>query len=159
MESRHMKMWISRLKEWDTLDERWMNYLSTVKINLFQSTVEPSTSCPKLHPFQEFLVEAIYFVNYIFTGDFENLNTFTLSTHKCKYLSFCRMNILLLLGLATSSSAFLDVFLHNFRSNCTFDEFECDNRRCIAAELRCNDRDDCHDQSDENDCGKFFSFH
>lgn len=68
------------------------------------------------------------------------------------------MHTLLLLGLVTSSSAFLEHMFFNFHGNCTNDEYVCGNGRCISKKLRCNDRDDCHDGSDELDCGEYTSW-
>lgn len=36
------------------------------------------------------------------------------------------------------------------------DAFLCSNGRCLKANLRCNDRDDCGDNSDEQNCGKLY---
>ena len=37
---------------------------------------------------------------------------------------------------------------------CGHGQFQCEDRTCIAAALRCDGRPDCRDRSDEYNCGK-----
>ncbi|XP_031564639.1 low-density lipoprotein receptor-related protein 1B-like [Actinia tenebrosa] len=39
-------------------------------------------------------------------------------------------------------------------NNCTWGQFQCDNRRCIKVTFRCDKNDDCGDNSDEKGCGE-----
>ena len=38
-------------------------------------------------------------------------------------------------------------------TGCESDEFSCDNGECISDISKCNDLDDCGDNSDEDGCG------
>ena len=37
-------------------------------------------------------------------------------------------------------------------TSCSADQFQCDNKRCIRKAWRCDDENDCGDDSDERDC-------
>ena len=37
---------------------------------------------------------------------------------------------------------------------CAFDDFVCDDRKCISGQLVCDGHSDCQDSSDENRCGE-----
>lgn len=47
---------------------------------------------------------------------------------------------------------------HNFNTKCRPDEFQCNDGICIMGYKRCNDINDCSDQSDELNCGFISSF-
>lgn len=42
-------------------------------------------------------------------------------------------------------------------SGCGATEYHCNDGQCIAYELQCNGYADCHDGSDERDCGNYCS--
>ena len=46
-----------------------------------------------------------------------------------------------------------DVFVSDF-TPCTEDQYRCQNEACIPHEQRCDVKFDCHDKSDELDCGE-----
>ncbi|VEN44848.1 unnamed protein product [Callosobruchus maculatus] len=59
---------------------------------------------------------------------------------------------ILLLGIQlTSGIAFLDAFFGSSNS-CTIHQFSCSNNKCISITSRCDGRDDCGDNSDEQHC-------
>lgn len=64
------------------------------------------------------------------------------------------MLIILLLAAAAPSSAFWESLLSE-GLNCTSNEFQCSNSKCINLNLRCDDKKNCDDGSDEIDCGKY----
>ena len=46
------------------------------------------------------------------------------------------------------------IYLHKF-TVCDYDEFTCDNGRCVPDSFRCDDDNDCGDYSDEDGCGMY----
>ena len=46
------------------------------------------------------------------------------------------------------------IYIHVYSTaTCDSDEFTCDNRECIDQSYRCDQYDDCGDNSDEDGCG------
>ena len=42
---------------------------------------------------------------------------------------------------------------------CKRNEFACNNGKCISETQKCNQKDDCGDGSDEQECGNVWIFH
>nr|QDP42286.1 Vitellogenin Receptor [Agasicles hygrophila] len=61
------------------------------------------------------------------------------------------MLVLLLLGVVTPSLGFSSEYFQN-GINCTTGQYTCSNNKCIPMSLRCDDKDNCGDGSDEIDC-------
>ena len=49
---------------------------------------------------------------------------------------------------------FVDVNYAYYVTECSLDEFVCDNGDCVPLNAICNDRNDCADFSDERNCGR-----
>ena len=41
------------------------------------------------------------------------------------------------------------------RPSCSATDFTCDNKQCVGESDKCNGRDDCGDNSDEQNCGSY----
>lgn len=48
--------------------------------------------------------------------------------------------------------------LKGVKKDCSKDEFECPNGRCISSDWLCDTADDCGDGADEANCSKFGIF-
>ena len=46
-----------------------------------------------------------------------------------------------------------DVSVQNIHTNCSSEEFTCNNGKCVDSSQKCNNVNDCRDNSDERDCG------
>ncbi len=49
-------------------------------------------------------------------------------------------------------------FSGGIKRNCTEDEFQCQNLRCVEKSWRCDLDNDCGDNSDEENCGIYVAF-
>lgn len=66
------------------------------------------------------------------------------------FLVFCALFASALSNWDSSES-----FFRNVESNCDSNEFSCKNGNCIPKLQRCNGNNDCSDNSDEEECGKW----
>jgi len=75
-----------------------------------------------------------------------------------KFLKVCAISVSLLwIENEENVKSFLGVYLPG--ESCDVDDFLCMNGHCIAENLRCNNRDDCLDFSDENNCRMWIIFY
>lgn len=51
-----------------------------------------------------------------------------------------------------SGQDYVDLIVKVKEKECRSNEFSCNDGTCIVNELRCNNKYDCHDMSDESDC-------
>ena len=52
------------------------------------------------------------------------------------------------------SNTFVFCVLSGTKTDCETGQFQCKNGRCIPTPWRCDDDDDCSDNSDEENCRK-----
>ncbi|XP_030759399.1 putative vitellogenin receptor [Sitophilus oryzae] len=64
--------------------------------------------------------------------------------------------VFVLLSSVVYASAFLELFYPEFvSSNCSSQEYQCTNSKCVPTSVRCDSNNDCGDFSDEKDCEMF----
>ena len=74
-------------------------------------------------------------------SDFEHCHPYIL--HHSSFYSACKLAA---------------VYIFVLYIGCFSDEFKCDNNKCVTEEYRCDNINNCGDNSDEEECGKLFTY-